>query len=91
MTKPDITGERLVALFFLGVLVFNPPLLSIFNSGSKVAGLPLLYFYLFGAWTALIALMALTITRAMADEDKVDTKKTSDESRAPPRGPGELS
>ena len=64
MKRPGTTGERSLALFLLGLLLFSPPLLSLFNASRFVAGVPLLYLYLFFAWTALIALMALTATRS---------------------------
>ncbi|MGD9364310.1 MAG: hypothetical protein PVH87_01355 [Desulfobacteraceae bacterium] len=50
---------RLIGLFLLGYLLFNHPLISLFNHPSLVWGIPLLYVYLFGAWTLIIILMAL--------------------------------
>lgn len=64
MARRDIRGERLVALCVLGFLLFNYPLLSLFNSRTEVLGIPALYAYLFGAWTLLIALMALVVRRS---------------------------
>lgn len=55
----DIKGQRLVALFLLGCLLFNYPLLYLFNVGDRIFGIPLSYAYIFGAWALLIALMAL--------------------------------
>jgi hypothetical protein len=54
-------GDRLIALFLLGVLAFSPPLLAIFNTDSLVLGVPLLFLYLFGAWIAVIALVATVL------------------------------
>lgn len=51
--------SRLIGLFLLGYLLFNHPLISLFNRPSLVWGIPLLYAYLFGAWTLIIILMAL--------------------------------
>jgi len=42
----------------LGVLLFNYPILALFNVTSTVFGVPLLYAYIFAAWAVLIALMA---------------------------------
>ena len=56
-------GQRLAALFLLGCLLFNYPLLQLFARDGAIFGIPLLYGYLFGAWAALIALMALVIER----------------------------
>lgn len=56
-----LTAQRLVAIFLLGGVVFNWPLLSIFNRSADVLGVPVLYLYLFGAWLALIVAMAAVI------------------------------
>lgn len=59
MARPEAKGERSLGLFALGLLIFNPPLLSIFSVEASLFGLPLLYLFLFGAWAMLIALLAL--------------------------------
>jgi len=51
----------LVALCLLGCLLFNYPILALFNVNGAVLGIPILYFYIFSAWAALILLMALAI------------------------------
>jgi len=62
-TRPT-TGRaaRLVALFALGFLLLNNPLLSLVDGHGTVAGLPLVYVYIFTIWAGLIAATAL-ITR----------------------------
>jgi hypothetical protein len=57
-------GERLVALALLGFLLFNYPLLSLFSTDGSVAGVPLLYAYLFVSWALLIGLMALVVRKS---------------------------
>lgn len=64
MAHRAIHAQRLVALFMLGCLVFSYPLLSLFNAGGTVAGIPVLFAYLFGVWAALIALMILVVERS---------------------------
>ena len=64
MAKPSRKGERLVGLFLLGCLLFNFPLLALFNVRATVFGIPLLYAYLFAAWTLLIALVAVIMERS---------------------------
>jgi hypothetical protein len=59
----SLTGQRLIALFLLGALLFNYPLFALFAASTHVAGIPLLHVYVFVAWAALIALMALVIER----------------------------
>lgn len=61
MNRSRLTGQRLVALFLLGCALFNYPLLGLFNRAVEVFDIPLLYAYLFGAWAALIALMAFVV------------------------------
>ena len=68
--------ERLVALFLFAALLFNPPLLLIFDSRSTLFGFPALYLYLFIAWAVLIALLALiiefsTLPAEQSDRDNV--------------------
>jgi hypothetical protein len=69
MSRPGLTQERLVALFLLGVLLFTPPFLGIFNRPERVFGLPCLYLYLFAAWTLLIGLVAAAIESSDEDEE----------------------
>ena len=64
MAKPGRKGERLVGLFLLGCLLFNFPLLALFNVRATIFGIPLLYAYLFGAWALLIALVAVIMERS---------------------------
>ena len=63
MNQPSLKGQRLAALFLLGVLLFNYPLLQLFARNDMVWGVPLLYCYVFCAWAALIGLMALVVER----------------------------
>ena len=56
-------GPRLVALFLAGVLLFNYPLLALFDRAATAFGIPVLYVYIFGAWALLIALLALVVER----------------------------
>ena len=58
MNKPNVKGQQMVALFLLGNLLFNYPLLALFNKPDMLLGIPMLYVYVFGAWAALIALLA---------------------------------
>ncbi|WP_233556214.1 hypothetical protein [Noviherbaspirillum sedimenti] len=58
MSLHNLIGQRLLALFMLGWLLFNYPLLALFGSGENWFGLPATYVYLFAVWALLIALMA---------------------------------
>jgi hypothetical protein len=56
------TPARIVAVFLLGCLVFGYPLLALFNVPAAARGVPVLYLYLFGAWAALILLIAWAVS-----------------------------
>ena len=56
-------SHRFVALCILGLLLFNYPVLALFNATGTVFGVPLLYAYIFVAWAALIGMMAYVATR----------------------------
>jgi len=63
MSDFESRGQRFLALCMLGVLLFNFPILALFNVSATIFGIPVLYAYIFAAWTALIALMALVAER----------------------------
>ena len=58
MSDFESKGQRLVALCMLGMLLFNYPLLALFNVPATLFGVPMLYAYIFIAWAVVIALMA---------------------------------
>ncbi len=51
------------AVFLLGAVLFNPPLIGAFDTGADttVFGIPVLFLYFFLAWAVLIFLMARVI------------------------------
>jgi hypothetical protein len=59
MTRESKLNKRLVALSLLGCVLFNYPILSLFNLEIQIFGLPLLPVYIFGIWCLLIGLTAL--------------------------------
>ncbi len=75
MRDQNRDGERLGAIFLVGLVLFNPLLIQIFDGGADVAvfGVPLLYLYLFVGWAALIGLMAV-----VAEQSSVDAGTTLD-------------
>lgn len=62
--------RRLIGLFLLGCLLFNYPILSIFNRAVLIGGIPLLYIYLFTVWAVVIALIALICRPRRNDADR---------------------
>ena len=61
MRDASTTTARLVALFLLGGVLFGYPLLAVFNVSGTVLGVPVLYAYMFVAWAALVALVAVVV------------------------------
>ena len=59
----QVKSQQFVALCMLGLVLFNYPVLALFNVPGTLLGVPLLYAYLFIAWAVLIALMALVANR----------------------------
>ena len=58
MQDPESRAQRMIALCMLGCVLFNFPVLALFNVSESVLGVPVLYAYIFIAWALLIALMA---------------------------------
>ncbi|MFZ2158442.1 MAG: hypothetical protein WAV72_20295 [Bradyrhizobium sp.] len=59
MQEHERKGQRMIALFVFGWLLFNYPVLSLFNLADVAFGVPVLYAYIFAAWALLVGLMAL--------------------------------
>ena len=58
-------SRLLIGLFLLGSVLFNYPILTLFNQRIALFGIPLLYLYIFMAWTVLIlAVMLVTKIRS---------------------------
>ena len=55
---------RLVAIAALGFGLFVPPLLALFDRHALVFGVPVLWAYLFLAWTAVIGVVAAIVGRS---------------------------
>ena len=55
-------AERLIGLVALGCVRFSPPLV-VLAGGGELLGLPSAYAYLFLAWAAVIAGLALVVER----------------------------
>ena len=54
--------SRLIVFFFIGCILFNYPVLSIFSDEKKeIFGIPLFYAYVFATWALLIGLTFITV------------------------------
>jgi len=58
MNRSERKSQRFVAVCMLGMVLFNYPVLALFNVPGTLFGVPSLYAYVFAGWAALIALMA---------------------------------
>lgn len=56
--RDRLKSARLTAAAVLALLVFNYPFLAVFDSDTLVAGVPLLWAYLFVVWALVIGLVA---------------------------------
>ncbi len=63
MYRSRLTTQRLAAIFLLGCLLFNYPMLALFNKSADVLGFPVLYAYVFGVWLGFIVLIAFIVER----------------------------
>ena len=75
MTPKARKNKRLVGLFLLGCILFNYPLLSLFNLETMILGIPLLFFYIFTAWALLILLAAIATRVRWRSPSKPDNKQ----------------
>ena len=66
--RQGLRSQRLLALFALGWLLLNFPLLTLWDRSVLVAGLPLLPLALFAGWAALVA-AAAWVCEAGAEPD----------------------
>lgn len=73
MLRRTIRRDRMIGLFVLGLVLFNPPVLNLF--GGTLLGWPALYVYLFGAWALIIAGIAVVAERGTGPTDTSDLRR----------------
>lgn len=88
MLRRTVRRDRMVGLFAVGVLLFNPPILNLV--GGTVFGWPALYFYLFGTWAALIAAAAFILEGGSDNEERKGEERRGEERRVEEHRGGEL-
>lgn len=69
--------ELLIGLFLLGCVLFNYPILTLFNQRVTLFGIPLLYLYLFSVWSILI-FATMLITRIRTTASRSDASSSRD-------------
>jgi hypothetical protein len=70
MLRRTAKRDRMVGLFAAGVVLLNPPILTLVN--GTVFGWPAAYVYLFLVWGALIAGVALVNEYGSGHSDERD-------------------
>ena len=58
-----LTAQRLLALFALGWVLLDFPLLALWDRDVVILGIPLLPLAIFGVWALLIAAVAWLVER----------------------------
>lgn len=67
MLRRTARRDRMIGLFVLGVVLFNPPVLNLF--GGTFFGWPALYVYLFCVWALIIVGIAIVSERGAGSTD----------------------
>jgi hypothetical protein len=62
--KHPTDGGWFVAIAVLGIILLVPPLLSAFNQGGQVFGMPVIWVYLLAVWGLIIGLVALLVRKS---------------------------
>ncbi len=77
MASYDQLNERAFFLPVIAVILLTPPFLLLFNHMADLMGMPVLYLYAFGIWTALLIagkLLSDRIVKAEAKEQQPNLK-----------------
>lgn len=61
--RSGLAGQRLVAAFIAGAVLFNYPVISLLDRAEPFFGMPMLWVCLFAIWIAIIALVAWIVER----------------------------
>ena len=63
--------DAAVVLPLAGLLLFSPPLITLFASDATAFGAPFIVVYLFAAWAVLVA-AALVLSRRLREEEAAE-------------------
>ena len=74
----NLKRQRLIGLFFLGLILFNFPIIALFSEAGWFFNLPVLYVYIFLAWILIILSTALILKRKTEQSDKNANTKYKD-------------
>lgn len=76
---PPRRPERVIAIAALAAVLLHEPFLSIFDKGAqaRIAGIPILFAYLFIVWAIIICLTALVMESRLRQQVTADDETTS--------------
>ena len=63
-----IKEQRLIAFCILFAILYNFPIISLFNKFSKISNIPVLYIYLFVVWFVIIAVIFAIVSNNKGTE-----------------------
>lgn len=61
---------RIVIIALTSLVLFNYPILSIFNKGNYQFGFPTIFLYVIIAWLVLIILIANSVSKSSKENDQ---------------------
>lgn len=62
--RRGLSSQRLIAVFMTAAMLFNYPIISLFDGPEPVFGMPPIFVFLFVVWAALIVVVAVIVERA---------------------------
>jgi hypothetical protein len=65
-------SPKLILLFVILFLLLSYPIMKLVNLPERIAGVPLLYAYVFGVWIIAIAALAFTVEFTLKPSSKPD-------------------
>ncbi|TCS61276.1 hypothetical protein [Varunaivibrio sulfuroxidans] len=77
MIRTHRKKESSIVLLCFFLLIFFPPILGIYNREFLIGGMPVAYLTLYGAWLALIVLIAIGARRQIDPTAPVSNRDTS--------------
>ncbi len=83
MFQHNLTGQRFAAIFILGWILLNYPLLALFNHAGTWYGIPILYAYLFIVWALIIGLLAYVAEKIAEKSSQPEIHASADTAATP--------
>ena len=65
--KEQLKEQKLLLLSITFLILFNFPIISIFNVETTINGIPTLYFYVFTLWIMMITLIFIIVNKDLND------------------------